>query len=398
MKTTPTILLSVLLFLQGCSPSSSGRQAEVIDLGAPPTENSDGQPIFLGDMGSQVPVWIDWRHRWLVDLKSPRQHFTKQSTSNETFIAPAGPGGGAHLMPNNPAAEKIGEAREGHVLSFAARNGSVVGVVEERRGRISLAWTRDDGTSIQHEDLGSNDVREPHDGYQTLRQLGRTMVCLNAEGIAAALLIWHHDLITDSTLANRVTVTKPSWTEVEVVLLKKDHVERFPLKSWNDSELAVQVDLVDGKDCFWAAILGRRLSVWSFTMDGLHESLSSVAGSGHSSRGTVFSPHLVPKDSGVLVAWVDKRNAHSVGIPGPWMRKVSAHSQVAVCEIQDNRPGRTELLTPKTHSAGYLQAGLTADGPCLLWTLSAVDNTDPTALDKNIPPRLQALLIKKAKK
>jgi hypothetical protein len=294
-------------------------------------------------------------------------------------------------MPDDPVAGLLGGGRDGQVLTFARRDKLVAAIVEERKGRISIAWTRDEGKLILHQDLGEKGRRETRDGNPAVRTLQRSKVCVNADGAAAALLVWRHELVSDTTLLKRRE--KPSWTEVEVVLLKQDGVARFPLKQWDDRQSAEQIDFIADKSGFRAAINGSGILAWSFTPDGRHGPLITVAGNDHVHRSTIFSPRLVATDAGVLVAWIDGQNSHPVGYPGPWMRSHSIHSQVAICEINADGPGKVQLITPKTHSVTNLQAGLTRSGPCLAWISHPVDDQQPDKHDAGVSERLEAMLF-----
>ena len=387
-------LIGLVCFLSACDHASSHR--DVVDLGQPPTKAGDGNPVFLGNPGEQSLFWVARLQCWQVDMQSVADRFIPRPNLPAPLIQTFDSGGGLFLMPDDPVAGLLGVGRDGDVLTFARRDKLVAAIVDERKGRISIAWTRDEGKSILHQDLGESSRREIRDAKQTLRKLQHSKVCVNADGVAAALLVWRHELVNDTSLLKRRE--KPSWTEVEIVLLKQDGVARFPLKQWDDRESAGQIDFIAEKSGFRAAVNGSGIRVWSFTPDGTHGPLITVAGNDHVHRSTIFSPRLVPTDAGVLVAWIDGQNSHPVGYPGPWMRSHSIHSQIAICEITADGPGKVQLITPETRSVSNLQAGLTRSGPCLAWISHPVDDQQPDKHVAGESERLEAMLFNAGRK
>lgn len=396
LRLAPLLAAALIFGLTGCDEeiTVSSRRLE-----KPPEkgDNDYGSSVYLGHPGEQKLHWGYWRHRWAAEFDGRLGRFVALP---DTQTAPSSPGGPGLTSPAgteiNPGWEKAcqSEAAAGHLMCQYERGDLLVGVIEQRAGRISLAVSRDGGKTFAFTDLGANGQLREYAKHSTLRQLARSVVSINDQGIACVVLGWETELLTGNLKPGFDSSKVPSeqldqWT-IECLTLSPSGLRRQELKGWDRREFAKSLRLTPADGGFWAAAAGRKVYAWRISATGEPGRMLTLPDSG-----SAGAAEIVAGQGGAFVTWNDHRHSRRVGFPGPWELPRSKHSQVAVCPLRGDQAGPTVLITPRDHCASLLAAGSTPAGPSLCWRQQRIDPADVTQLDKNSPAELHEYTLTK---
>lgn len=396
LRLAPLLAAALIFGLTGCDEeiTVSSRRLE-----KPPEkgDNDYGSAVYVGHPGEQKLHWGYWRHRWAVEFDGRQGRFVALPDTQTAPGKPPGPGltspAGTEI---NPGWEKAcqSEAAAGHLMCQYERGDLLVGVIEQRAGRISLAATRDGGKTFAFTDLGANGQLREYAKHSTLRQLARSVVSIDGQGIACVVLGWETELLTGNLKPGFDSSKVPSeqldqWT-IECLTLSPSGLRRQELKGWDRREFAKSLRLTPADGGFWAAAAGRKVYAWRISATGEPGRMLTLPDSG-----SAGAAEIVAGQGGAFVTWNDHRHSRRVGFPGPWELPRSKHSQVAVCPLRGDQAGPTVLITPRDHCASLLAAGSTAAGPSLCWRQQRIDPADVTQLDKNSPAELHEYTLTK---
>lgn len=396
LRLAPLLAVALLIALTGCDEeiAVASRRLE-----APPAkgDNDHGAAAYLGHPGEQKLHWGYWRHRWSVEFAGNQGRFV---VLPDTLTAPAQPPGPGLTSPVgteiNPGWEKAcgDEGATGHLQCQYERAGLLVGVIEQRAGRICLAVSRDGGKTFAFTDLGANEQLQAYAKHSTLRQLARSIAMIDAQGTACIVLAWETELLTGDLKPGFDSSKVPPeqldrWT-IECLTLGPSGLRRETLQDWDHREFAKSVRLTPAEGGFWAAAAGRNVYAWKISSTGKPRRLLKLPDSG-----SAGAAEIVAYRGGAFVAWNDHRHSRRVGFPGPWELPRSKHAQIAVCPVRDDQAGPTVLITPRDHCAFAMTAGSTPQGPALCWRQQRIDPDDVTKLDKNSPVELHEYTLTK---
>lgn len=387
-------LVVACLALVGCDETVLVKPRQ---LGSPPTkeDNAWGAASYEGRPGEQRLEWTHWRHRWVAEFSDDRGIFVRLPDLTDDRQNASGPGmAGAQSV--HPAWDKACQTAQGHLMCHDARAGILVGVIEQRVGRVCLATSTDNGSTFKFTDLGPNEFEKNHGTYSTFTSLEKCASLIDEQGSAMVVLAWervvdirHAAPGTDT--AKLPVETRDGW-KVETLLVKDGDVQRQPLADWSPEQFVSTIRLSHANGRFWAAITGRAVWAWSMDRSGKLGPLRLLPDSKSTHRALI-----VAHGDGAFVTWGDSRKAHRVGFPGPWELPRSKHTQIAVCEVGPDKVGPTVLITPPDHCASLLAAGGTPEGPSLCWSLQKIDPDDVTKFDKDDPLRIQEYTLRKSK-
>lgn len=389
LRLVPLLATTLLVGLTGCDEEIrvASRRLE-----KPPAkgDNDYGSAVYLGHPGEQKLHWGYWRHRWAVEFSGNQGRFVALPDTPTSPAEPPGPGLTSPVGTEiNPGWEKAcgDQGAAGHLLCQYERGDLLVGVIEQRAGRTSLAVSRDGGRSFAFTDLGVNEELREYAKHSTLRKLARSVVTIDARGIACVVLGWETELLTGNLKPGFDSSKLPpeqlgGWT-IECLTLSPTGLRRQPLKDWDDREFAKSLRITPAEGGFWAAASGRQVYAWKVSSNGEPGRVMTLPESGSSGVA-----EIVAGPRGTFVAWNDHRRSRPVGFPGPWELPRSKHAQVAVCPLRGDRAGPTVLITPRDYCAYSLVAGSTPQGPSLCWCQQRIDPDDVTKFDKNSPEEL----------
>ncbi|MBM3869157.1 MAG: hypothetical protein FJ384_09550 [Verrucomicrobia bacterium] len=380
---------ALLLGLTGCD-EEIGVASRRLEKPPAKGDNDYGSAVYLGHPGEQKLHWSYWRHRWSVEFTGSQGRFVAQPDTQTAPAQPPGPGmtdsDGTEI---NPGWENAcgDQGAAGHLLCQYERGDLLVGVIEQRAGRICLAVSRDRGRSFVFTDLGANEQLREYAKHSTFRQLARSVVTIDAQGIACLVLGWETELLTGNLKPGFDSSKLPpeqlgGWT-IECLTLSPKGLRRQSLKDWDDREFAKSLRITPAEGGFWVAASGRQVYAWEVSAIGEPGRMLKLPDSG-----TAGAAEIVSGPRGTFVAWNDHRRSRRVGFPGPWELPRSKHAQIAVCPLRGDQAGPTVLITPRDHCAYSLAAGSTAEGPSLCWRQQRIDPADVTQLDKNSPAEL----------
>jgi hypothetical protein len=358
-------------------------------LGAPPTkeDNAWGTASYEGRPGEQRLEWTYWRHHWVAEFSGERGTFVRLPDQTDERQNASGPGM-AESQSVHPAWDKACETAQGHLMCHDARAGILIGVIEQRVGRVCLATSTDNGATFKFTDLGPNEFEINHGTYSTFTSLEKCATLIDEQGSAMVVLAWERVVDIRHAAPGTDTSKLPAETrdgwKVETLLIKDNEVQRQPLADWSPDQFVSTIRLSHARGRFWAAITGREVWAWNIDRAGKTSPLRRLPDSKSTSLALI-----VAHGDGAFVTWGDSRKSYRVGFPGPWELPRSKHTQIAVCEIRPDKVGPTILITPPDHCASLLAAGGTPEGPSLCWSLRRIDPDEVTKFDKNDPTRIQ---------
>lgn len=387
---------TLILGLTGCD-EEIGVASRRLEKPPAKGDNDYGSAVYLGHPGAQKLHWGYWRHRWSVEFDGQQGLFVAQPDTQTNPGQPPGPGmtspAGTEI---NPGWEKAchSDAAAGHLMCQYERGDLLVGIIEQRAGRICLAVSRDRGKNFAFTDLGANEQLQEYAKHSTLRKLARSVVSINDQGMACAVLGWENELLTGNLKPGFDSSKLPSeqlggWT-IECLTLRPSGLRRQELKDWDRQEFAKSLRITPADGGFWAVASGRQVYAWKVSTIGEPGRLLKLPDSGSSGVA-----EIVADPRGVFVAWNDHRRSRRVGILGPWELPRSKHAQIAVCPLRGDRAGPTVLITPRDYCAYALVAGSTPQGPSLCWRQQRIDPDDVTKFDKNSPEELHEYTLTK---
>lgn len=286
------------------------------------------------------------------------------------------------------------DAVAGHLMCQYERGDLLVGIIEQRAGRICLAVSRDGGKNFAFTDLGANDQLKQYAKHATLRKLVRSVVTIDAQGVACVVLGWETELLTGNLKhgfdSSRISPEQLDRWTIECLTLSPTGLRRQELKGWDSREFAQSLRITPGEGCFWVAASGRQVYAWKVSTIGEPGRLLKLPDSGSPGAAEIVAGH-----GGAFVAWNDHRRSRRVGIPGPWELPRSKHAQIAVCPLRGDQAGPKVLITPREHRASLLAVGSTPQGPSLCWSQQRIDPDDVTKFDKKSPPELHEYTLTK---
>ena len=398
----PLIFLKALLFalslglLSGCEDEHVYVSTRRLDMPLNGVDDTHGGPVYLGHPGEQRLHWVNWRHRWIADFSGPKSRFVSLPGEHQPLSSPSGPGVMGPEREVHPAWEKAchSDAAAGHLMCHAVRQSLLVGIIEQRVGRVCLAFSDNGGDSFHFSDLGSNDYLTQHGTHETHTKLARCEVAIAPNGIAAVVLAWETEILAHKSkpgtdFTKIPDEAKDGW-KIECITLTQGQLLRYVLPTWPRQEFIFSLRISHAHGLFWVAASGREVWAWSLSEQGDVGQLITLPDSRHSS-----TAEILPMPKGAFVAWRDSRKTHRVGIPGPWELPRSKHTQIAICEIREGKAGATRLISPSTHCALSLAAGLTAEGPSLCWIVQRIYPGDVTMLDSGDLPQIHELTLAK---
>jgi hypothetical protein len=396
LRLAPLWAVALLFGLTGCD-EEIGVASRRLEKPPAKGDNDYGSAVYLGHPGEQKLHWSYWRHRWSVEFDGKQARFVAQPDTQTAPAQPPGPGmtspAGTEI---NPGWEKAchSDAAAGHLMCQYERGDLVVGIIEQRAGRICLAVSRDRGKNFAFTDLGANEQLREYAKHSTLRKLARSVVTIDTQGVACAVLGWENELLTGNLKPGFDSSKLPSeqlggWT-IECLTLSPSGLSRQELKDWDGREFTKSLRITPADGGFWAAASGRQVYAWKVSTIGEPGRVMTLPESNSSGVAEIVAGHGC-----TFVAWNDQRRSRRVGIPGPWELPRSKHAQIAVCPLRDDRACPTVLITPRDYCAYSLVTGSTPQGPSLCWRQQRIDPDDVTKFDKNSPEELHEYTLTK---
>ncbi|NBV87300.1 MAG: hypothetical protein EBS01_13805, partial [Verrucomicrobia bacterium] len=229
------ILVVACLGLVGCDETVLVKPRQ---LGAPPTkeENAWGSATYEGRPGEQRLEWAYWRHRWAAEFSGDRGKFVRLPDQTDDRQHTSGPGmAGSQSV--HVAWDKACETAQGHLMCHDARAGVLIGVIEQRAGRVCLATSTDNGSTFKFTDLGPSNSETNYGSYATFTKLAHSAALIDEQGVAIVLLAWERTLdirnAASGTDSSKLPAEARDGWKVETLLVKDGDVKRQPLTDWS---------------------------------------------------------------------------------------------------------------------------------------------------------------------